>query len=75
MINVEYLIIMCKKAMEKVTKDVIMETCHKKWEENRVRRFVNYFTIGEQAFQCATTSSARANCEYNWSTTIVKEIW
>jgi len=49
MTSVEYLIIMCKKAMEKVTKDVIMETCHKKWEENRVRRFVNYFIIGEQA--------------------------
>lgn len=74
MTNVEYLIIMCKKAMEKSIEDVIRETCHKKWEENKVRKSANYFTIDEEASQCATTKSARANFECNWFTTIVREV-
>ncbi len=46
----------------------------KKWEENRVRKFANYLIIDEQASQCATNSSAKTNCEYNWFATIVREV-
>jgi hypothetical protein len=53
-INVEYLAIMHKKAMEKV--DV---------EENRVKKSTTYFIVNEQTLQCATTRSARVDFEYN----------
>ncbi len=65
---------MRKKAMEKAIEDVIKETCHKKWEENKVRKSANYFTIDEQASQCTTTKNARAYFEYNWFTIIVRKV-
>jgi hypothetical protein len=74
MTSIEYLIVMCKKAMEKATKDVIKETCCKKWEENMVRKFANYLPINLKTSQHVTTSNVRANCEYNWSATIVREV-
>jgi len=73
-ISVEYLAIMHKKAMEKAIVNVIKETHHKEREENRVRKFANYFIAYEHTFQCATTKSARIEFEYNWYTTIVKEV-
>jgi hypothetical protein len=73
-ISVEYLAIMHKKAMEKAIVNVIKKTHHKEREENRVRKFANYFIAYEHAFQCATTRSARINFEYNWYTTIVREV-
>jgi hypothetical protein len=60
--------------MEKEIENVIKETCHKKWGGNKVRKFANYFIIDEQASQCATTKSARIYFEYNWFTTIVREV-
>jgi hypothetical protein len=45
--------------MEKVVVKVIKETCCKEREENRVKKFANYFIANEWAFQCATTKSAR----------------
>jgi hypothetical protein len=48
MISVEYLAIICKKAMEKVGVEVIRETCCKEMEENKVKFFVT--TIDEHAF-------------------------
>ncbi len=71
MISVEYLAIICKKAMEKVGVEVIRETCCKEMEENKVKFFVT--TIDEHAFQSVATRNARANFEYNWSTTTIKE--
>jgi hypothetical protein len=47
--NVEYLVVMCKKVMEKATTKVIRETHHKEREENRVRKSTNYFTTDEWA--------------------------
>jgi hypothetical protein len=46
-INVEYLAIMHKKAMEKVDVEVIRKTRCKEREENRVKKFATYFTIDE----------------------------
>jgi hypothetical protein len=47
MTNVEYLAIMCKKAMEKASAKVIRETSQKEREENRVKKFATYFTTNE----------------------------
>jgi len=74
MISVEYLTITHKKAMEKVGAKVIRETCHKKREENMVRKFATYFIINEQASHSAATKSAKVDFEYNWSTIVVKEV-
>jgi len=41
--NVEYLVVMCKKAMAKATEQVIKETLHKEMEQNKVRKFATYF--------------------------------
>lgn len=60
MINVEYLATIRKKAMEKACAEVIRETCCKEKEENKVRKFVTYFTTDEHAFQNVTTK----NCNY-----------
>ncbi len=46
--NVEYLVVMHKKAMEKVVVDAIRETHCKEKEENRVRKSANYLIIDEQ---------------------------
>jgi hypothetical protein len=73
MISVEYLAIICKKAMEKASVAIIGETCRKEREENKVRKFATYFTINEQACQNAATKNGRANFEYNWSTTSIKK--
>jgi hypothetical protein len=45
--NVEYLVVMCKKV--NVVAKVIQETHCKEREENRVRKFANYFIVDEQA--------------------------
>ncbi len=71
---VEYLIVMHKKAMEKPAIEVIGETCRKEREENRVRKFTNYFIIDERTFQCVIIKNARVDFEYNWFVTIVKEV-
>jgi len=64
---------MCKKVMEKATKEVIRETCSKEREENRVKKSTTYFTTNKQASQCATTKNATTYFECNSFTTIVKE--
>ncbi len=64
---------MHEKAMEKTATQVISETHCKKREENRVKKYVNYFTIDEQASQHAAMRSVRANFEYNWSIIVVNE--
>jgi hypothetical protein len=64
-INVEYLAIMHKKAMEKVDVEVIRKTRCKEREENRVKKSTTYFIVNEQTLQCATTRSARVDFEYN----------
>jgi hypothetical protein len=66
---------MCKKAMEKLVVKVIRETHCKEREENRVRKFANYFTANERAFQCVFTKSARVHFQYNWFVIVVKETW
>jgi hypothetical protein len=47
-INVEYLIVMHKKAIEKATIKIIRETRCKEREENRVQKFATYFNVDEQ---------------------------
>jgi hypothetical protein len=52
MTSVEYLVVTCKKAMEKAIIEVIKEktireTCHKEKEENRVRKYGTYFNANE----------------------------
>ncbi len=64
-INVEYLVVMHKKAMEKVATKVIRKTCCKEREENKVKNFATYFIVNEQALHHATTKSARVDFEYN----------
>ncbi len=73
MTNVEYLIVMHKKAMEKVVVEAIRETHCKEREENRVKKSVNYFIIDEQTSQCVVIKNVRVDFEYNWFATIVKE--
>ncbi len=46
--NVEYLIVMFKKAMEKAIEEVIKETHCKEREENKVEKFATYFTIDDR---------------------------
>jgi hypothetical protein len=74
MISVEYLAIMCKKAMEEATTKIIRETRRKESEKNKVKIYVTYFIIDEHGSQRATTRNAIAYFECNWSTTIVKEV-
>jgi hypothetical protein len=45
--NVEYLIIIYKKATENVVAKVIQETHRKEREENRVRKIENYLIVDE----------------------------
>ncbi len=51
-INIEALIVMCKKVMEKATKEVIGETHCKEKEENKVRKFATYFIVDDRASYC-----------------------
>jgi hypothetical protein len=70
MTNVEYLIVMHKKNMEKASTKVIRETCHKEREENKVKKITTYFT----AFEHVAIRNARANFEYNWFGIVVREV-
>ncbi len=74
-INIEYLAIMHKKAMEKASINIIRETHSKEMEKNRVKKFANYFILDEQASSRTTTKNAKVDFEYNWFTTIVKKTW
>jgi hypothetical protein len=65
MTNVEYLIIMHKRAMEKAITKAIRETCHKEREENRVIKSTNYLITDERTSQCVVTRIARIDFEYN----------
>ncbi len=47
MTNVEYLIVMHKKAMEQAVVEAIREICCKEREENKVRKFASYLIIDE----------------------------
>jgi hypothetical protein len=60
MINVEYLVVIRKKAMEKAWAKVIRETCCKEKEENKVKKFATYFITDEHASQNVATR----NCSY-----------
>ncbi len=71
--SVEDLVVMCKRAMEKATEEVIREMHRKEREENKVRKFATYFIEDDWASYCVAIKSARANFEYNWSATIVRE--
>ncbi len=71
--NVEYLAVIRKKAMEKVGVEAFKETCCKEKEANKVREFATYFITNEHASQNVATRNARADFEYNWSTTVIKE--
>jgi hypothetical protein len=64
---------MHKKVMEKVATKVIRKTHCKEKEENRVKKYVIYYTIDEQASQHVAIRSARAIFEYNWSIIVVNE--
>jgi hypothetical protein len=72
-ISVEDLVVMCKKVMEKATKEVIRETHCKEREENKVRKFATCFIVDGRASYYVVIKSARANFEY-WFVTIVKGV-
>jgi hypothetical protein len=74
MTNAKYLVVMCKKAMEKPVVKVIRETHCKEREENRVKKSANYLTVDERASQCVVIRSARAHFQYHWFAIIVKEV-
>ncbi len=46
-INIEYLAIMHKKAMEKASINIIRETRSKEMERNKVKKFATYFIVDE----------------------------
>ncbi len=75
MTSVKYITIMCKKAMEKAIVEVIRETHHKEREENRAKTSTTCFNVDEWAFRCVATKSVKADFDYNWFATIVKEAW
>jgi len=75
MTSAEYLAIMCKKAMGKVVVKAIKETHHKEREKNRAKTSAIYFNVDEWAFQRVATRSVRADFDYNWFATIVRETW
>jgi hypothetical protein len=50
-INVEYLTILHKKAMEKTATKMNRETHYKEREENRIKKFAIYFIVNERAFE------------------------